>query len=177
VSATGENWAGENYHLGEGIGEGAGGSAEAQLPLRDIDWSRVKVNRDYLMVPGDQDGITPPWPPATPGNIYSAAEEFLRKCGMEPSPDAIGQLAEVFLPCLRIMCDPDHPWDPNGATWRRGGIFAVLTDARKKWERFWERTWKHGKRHDDSGFDLINFVGFVMRADPESRWAEWGEPG
>jgi hypothetical protein len=110
--------------------------------------------------------------------IRDAADGFLRAGGIDqPSPDAVGQLTEVFLPCLRIMCDPSHPWDPDGATWRKGGILAVLTDARKKWERFWERTWTHAKRHDDSGLDLINYIAFVMRADPDSRWGDWGEPG
>src|SRR6266436_2000574 len=110
-----------------------------------------------------------------PPSLNDAAYAFLRSCGLDPTPDAVGQLTEVFLPCLRIMCE--RPWDPNGATWRKSGIFGALTDAKKKWERFWERTWPHGKRHDDSGFDLINYIGFVMRSDPDSRWAEWGEPG
>jgi hypothetical protein len=164
-------WAGS--HFGEGIGEGA---ADPDQRLRDMlsgDPDRLpqRTSEDYLVQFGSDTGSL--------AGIHdrAAAEEYLARIGLQPTPDAIGQLTEVFLPCLRIMCDPDHPWDPNGATWRRGGIFAVLTDARKKWERFWERTWTHGKRHDDSGFDLINFVGFVMRAKPESRWGEWGEPG
>lgn len=107
--------------------------------------------------------------------LHEACIEFLSRCDLDPTPDAVDQLEEVFLPCLRIMCE--RPWDPNGGTWRRSGILGVLTDARKKFERFWERTWTHGQRHDDSGLDLINFVGFVMRADPQSRWNEWGEPG
>jgi hypothetical protein len=108
---------------------------------------------------------------ATPQDI---AREFLEQCCLEPTPDAIDQLAEVFLPCLKIMCE--RPWDPNGGTWRTSGILGVMGDARKKWERFWYRTWTRGKRHDDSGFDLINYVGFVMRSDPSSRWGTWGEP-
>jgi hypothetical protein len=104
-----------------------------------------------------------------------AAHMFLKACGLTPTPDAIAQLTEAFLPCLRIMCT--RPWNPHGGTWRQSGILGVLTDAKKKWERFWERTWKHGQRHDDSGFDLINYIGFIMRSDPDSRWGEWGEPG
>ena len=111
-------------------------------------------------------------------NDTKAARTFLDECGIDPaSPDAIDQLVQVFLPCLRIMCDPAHPWDPNGATWRKSGILGAMTDAKKKWERFFERTWHRGKRHDDSGYDLINYIGFVMRSDPDSRWGEWGEPG
>lgn len=106
-----------------------------------------------------------------------AAREFLDQCNVKPTQDAVDQLVQVFLPCLEIMCDPTHPWDPNGGTWRKSGILGAMTDAKKKWERFWERTWKHGKRHDDSGFDLINYIGFVMRSDPESGWGQWGPPG
>lgn len=107
-----------------------------------------------------------------------AARDFMTACGVEYTQDAVDQLALVFLPCLRIMCDREgHPWAGDGSTWRESGIFGVLTDARRKWGRFWYRTWTMGKRHDDSGLDLINFVGFVMRADPNSRWNEWGEPG
>jgi hypothetical protein len=107
--------------------------------------------------------------------MREAAAEFLDRCSMEPTPDAISQLVEVFVPCLRIMTT--RPWDPMGRTWRKSGIFGAFTDAKKKWERFWERGWIHGQRHDDSGHDLINYVGFVMRSDPDSGWGEWGEPG
>jgi hypothetical protein len=103
-----------------------------------------------------------------------AANDFLRICDVTPTPDAVDQLVEVFLPCLKIMCE--RPWSPDGSTWRRSGILGAMTDAKKKWERFWERTWKHGKRHDDSGYDLINYVGFIMRSEPGSGWGEWGPP-
>jgi len=108
-------------------------------------------------------------------NYQQAARLFMEELLMEPTPDAVDQMLLVFVPCLRIMCE--RPWDPHGGTWKKSGLFGALTDVRKKFERFWERTWIHGKRHDDSGFDLINFVGFAMRADPESRWGTWGEPG
>lgn len=106
---------------------------------------------------------------------HKAAQHFLESCCLTATPDAIEQLAEVFLPCLQIMCE--RGWDPRGGTWRKSGILGAMTDAKKKWERFWERTWKHGKRHDDSGFDLINYIGFVMRSDPNSGWGQWGPPG
>jgi hypothetical protein len=103
-----------------------------------------------------------------------AARNFLEACCLTPTPDAIEQLVQVFLPCLEIMCE--RPWAPDGSTWRQSGIYGALTDARKKWDRFWERTWKHGKRHDDSVFDLINYAGFVLRSDPDSGWGNWGPP-
>ena len=106
--------------------------------------------------------------------IRQAAVEFLDRCSMEPSPDAVSQLAEVFVPCLRIMTS--RPWDPTGATWRKSGVLGILTVIRKKFERLWERGWKHGARHDDSAFDLINYIGFYMRSEPSSGWGEWGDP-
>jgi hypothetical protein len=107
-------------------------------------------------------------------DMQEAAEEFMLKMGMTPTPDAVGQLLEVFVPCLRIMCE--RGYDPTGALWRKAGILHMIGDVRKKFERLWYRTWTLGIRHDDSGFDLINFTGFVLRADPDSRFGDSGEP-
>lgn len=105
--------------------------------------------------------------------LNASSYEFLDKIGLVPTPDAVEQLAEVFVPCLAIMCR--RGWDPNGGTWRRSGVLGILGDVRKKFERLWERGWTRGVRHDDSGLDLINFVGFYMRSE-DNRWGEWGEP-
>lgn len=110
---------------------------------------------------------------------YAAAHEFMTDMfGADGyTSDSVGQLVEVFLPCLRIMNDKEHhPWPEDGALWRKAGILPVMIFARAKWERYWERTWRRGIRHDDSGFDCINFLGFSMRADPSSRFGELGEP-
>jgi hypothetical protein len=104
---------------------------------------------------------------------YNAAVLFMKHCGLKPTPDAIYQLSEVFLPCLRIMCE--RPWDPDGGTWRSSGRMGILTDIRKKFERLWERGWRYGKRHDDSAYDLINYLGFYLRSS-RSHWGEWGDP-
>jgi hypothetical protein len=106
-------------------------------------------------------------------HVKQAALEFLDRVGLVPTPDAIGQLTEAFLPCLAIICQ--RGWDPNGGTWRSSGVLGILGDVRKKFERLWERGWKHGKRHDDSGYDLMNYVGFYMRSGID-RWGTWGEP-
>lgn len=109
-------------------------------------------------------------------DAFYAARDFMVACGIpNPTPDAISQLLEAFLPALKIMCDPSHPWDPGGATWRQSGVLGILTDCKKKFERLWERGWKHGKRHDDSAFDLLNFVGFYLRS-ADNGWGEWGNP-
>jgi hypothetical protein len=109
-----------------------------------------------------------------PETTRDAAYSYLQDCGLDPTPDAVGQLTEVFLPCLRIMCE--RGYDPKGSTWRKAGRLAVLADVRKKFERLWERAWIKGKRHDDSALDLINYTAFYLRADRD-RWGEWGEPG
>jgi hypothetical protein len=105
---------------------------------------------------------------------YHEAEQFLRHVGLTPTPDAVGQLVEVFVPCLTIMTE--RGYDPDGLTWRTAGRLGALADMRKKFFRLWERLWILGQRHDDSAYDLINYTGFCLRADKE-RWGEWGEPG
>ena len=109
-------------------------------------------------------------------NEYKAAHEFLSSLfGPDGyTPDSVGQLVEVFIPCLRIMTG--RPYEPTGALWRRAGILGIIWDVRKKFERLWYRTWTEGNRHDDSGFDLINFTGFLLRSDPDSRFGDAGEP-
>jgi len=119
-----------------------------------------------------------PYDPPTKGDpdetdLRSAARAYLFACNMEPTEDAIDQLTLAFLPCLRIMCE--RPWDPNGATWRASGRLGILSDVRKKFERLWYRGWVNGARHDDSGFDLINYVGFYLRSNG-SLWGQWGDP-
>ncbi len=107
---------------------------------------------------------------------YEAAHEFMSKLfGADGyTPDSVGQLVQVFIPCLRIMVE--RGYEPHGRLWQRAGVLGAIWDVRKKFERFWFRTWTLGKRHDDSGFDLINHTGFTMRADPDSRFGDAGEP-
>lgn len=108
--------------------------------------------------------------------IYKHAHAFMAAVFGEENytPDSIGQLVEVFVPCLRIMVE--RGYEPRGALWRKAGVFGPLIDAQKKFDRFWYRTWTLGIRHDDSGFDGINFLGFTLRSDPNSRFGELGEP-
>ena len=108
--------------------------------------------------------------------IYKHAHAFMSAVFGDENytPDSIGQLVDVFVPCLRIMVE--RPYEPRGALWRKAGIFGPLQDVRKKFDRFWYRTWTCGIRHDDSGFDMINFAGFTLRSEPDSRFGELGEP-
>lgn len=103
------------------------------------------------------------------------AQKFLESCGLNPTQDAIGQLAEVFLPCLRIMIE--RGYDPNGATWRttgwRGNLFLFMCKAR----RAWHKSWKRGEFDEDSMIDAINFAGFYLRSfNVDYPWGELGGP-
>ena len=108
--------------------------------------------------------------------VYKYAHTFMTSLFGEDqyTPDSVGQLVEVFVPCLRVMVE--RGYEPTGALWRKAGVLGIIWDVRKKFERLWFRTWTQGKRHDDSGFDLINFTGMLLRADPDSRFGDAGEP-
>jgi hypothetical protein len=104
---------------------------------------------------------------------YRAAHDFLSAIfgANGYPPDTVAQLVEVFLPCLKIMVD--HDW---GELWRKAGFNSLMVHTGSKFERYWERTWIQGKRHADSGFDAINFLGFTLRADPNDIWGVRGKP-
>lgn len=105
-----------------------------------------------------------------------AAIEFMERCGLEPTRDAIDQLAEVFLPCLRIMTT--RGYDPDGETWRAEGWKGIIGKILDKSNRIWYHGWKHGRFHDDSVLDLINFAGFYRRLGHTGEaWGVRGEPG
>lgn len=110
----------------------------------------------------------------TKSAMRKAAREFMQMCGMEPTADSISQMTEVFIPCLRIMCE--RPWDPRGGTWRAAGRLGALADLKKKFDRVWYRYWLCNKPHIDSILDLINYAGFALRSE-DDRWGSWGEPG
>lgn len=104
---------------------------------------------------------------------YQAAHEFLASIFGPDGypPDVVGQLVEVFIPCLRIMVD--HDW---GELWRGAGLQSVMDQLKSKFDRYWERTWTKGERHADSGFDLINIAAFTLRQDPDNIWGNRGRP-
>jgi hypothetical protein len=67
------------------------------------------------------------------------AQRFMDDMGMVPTPDAISQLVEVFVPCLRIMCERGYADD--GSTWQAAGRLGILADIRKKFTRLWRDGW------------------------------------
>lgn len=140
----------------------------------DLPWDDgYDRDKDYMKkepAPGPVNMVAP-----TP-EIYKHAHAFMAAVFGEENytPDSVGQLVEVFVPCLRIMVE--RGYEPTGALWRKAGVLGIIWDVRKKFERLWFRTWTQGKRHDDSGFDMINFTGMLLRAEPDSRFGDAGEP-
>lgn len=166
VGITDEEWA--RRHLEHNLKSAARGDPE--------DWHRSDMLPDpepskTAREERESENMAAPMPPE-----YEAAHAFMSSLFGPDSytPDSIGQLVEVFIPCLRIMVT--RGYDPSGGLWRRAGILGIIWDVRKKFERLWYRTWTLGKRHDDSGFDLINFTGMLLRAEPDSRFGDAGEP-
>lgn len=109
-------------------------------------------------------------------HLLASAEVFLVECGQTPTPDAIRQLVDAFLPALTVMCK--RGYNPDGETWKKGGWRGLLFELRKKTERMWHRSWTNDQFDDDSPIDMINYAGFYYRFRCEGLpWGEWGEPG
>ena len=105
-------------------------------------------------------------------------------CGLNPTPDAIGQLVHAFLPSLGIMCgvNPDgtkrERYDPNGKTWRAEGWRGMLWKIRDKSDRLWFHGWRQGRLVVDHPHDMINYLGFYIRLDHKGDpWGKRGAPG
>lgn len=105
-----------------------------------------------------------------------AAYTFLESCGLDPTPDSVGQLTEAFLPALRIMCE--RGYDPNGETWRDAGWRGLLHEIRKKQTRLHHRSWLRALFDWDSAVDMLNYLGFYIRLRNQGpSWGNLGEPG
>jgi|SRR5262252_2515472 len=125
---------------------------------------------------GFQMAVAQPRDMAKEEDEETPARDFLREMGIEqPTPDAIGQLMEVFVPCLRIMCE--RGYDPTGASWRSGGWRSQLVDIRKKFTRLWFHAWIKGRFVKDHPIDMINYLGYFIRLEMKGEpWGDWGEP-
>jgi hypothetical protein len=108
--------------------------------------------------------------------VRVAAHQFIEQLGVEPTPDAVSQLAEPFAEALRIMCM--RGYDPEGATWASKGWKGLVHDILNKAGRLKFNSWRHNRFDGDSAIDLINFSGFYWRLKNKgSKWGELGEPG
>lgn len=108
-----------------------------------------------------------------------AAVTFLEACGIIPTPDAISQLIEVYLPAIAIMCK--RGYDPNGQTWQKVGWRPQLYEVMKKVDRIAWLAWSHNREEEALAEipDILNYLGFVQRGITArlAKWGKWGPPG
>jgi len=108
-------------------------------------------------------------------DYHQAAVDFLEKCSLVPTPDAVEQLAEVFLPCLAIMCE--RGYDPDGNSWRDKGWRNQITEVMERADRLQFNVWRHGRRDENNARDIINYAAFLLRSDWGNEWGKFGPPG
>lgn len=110
--------------------------------------------------------------------IYKHAHAFLGAVFGEDkyTPDAVAQLVDAFVPCLRIMIERDYR--PNGATWQRAGRKGLVRELLKYTDRLHDRDWLGNTPDRGSAEDMVNYAGMYMRAckDGLDNWGFWGEP-
>jgi hypothetical protein len=110
---------------------------------------------------------------------YELAANFIRAAGLIPNTDAIEQLADVFLPCLAIICQRGYAND--GSTWQAGGWRGLLHELIKKTDRVqyfdWHRSMPEKALKEIP--DIINYAGMYQRGRYELQpWGTlFGEPG
>lgn len=105
-----------------------------------------------------------------------AAYTFLDACCMTPTPDAVHQLVDAFLPALRIMCQ--RGYDPDGGSWKESGWMGQLFEMRKRMSRLVHNSWRGGRFDESNTVDMINYAGFLYRLEGKGRpWGRWEDPG
>src|SRR5215469_358470 len=90
-----------------------------------------------------------------------AAYDYLKRIGLEPTPDAIGQLAGPFSYALQVMCE--RGYDPDGMTWKSKGWKGLVHDILNKAGRLRYHSWRHDVFDGDSAIDCLNFCGMYWR--------------
>lgn len=106
-----------------------------------------------------------------------AAIHFLDECSIQPTPEAVSQLIEAFLPCLALISS--RGYDPNGANWRKMGWRGLLVEINKRWERIHYLCWQRGKIDPNNVPDAINYLAYFHRLSNEgdTGWGTIGKPG
>jgi hypothetical protein len=110
-------------------------------------------------------------------NHHQAAADFLRAVDLEPNPDAIEQLADAFLPCLRIICTRGHASD--GSLWKEAGWRGLLSELIKKMDRVQFLDWLHMMDASHELPDIINYAAMLLRSRHSipAYGPKFGEPG
>jgi hypothetical protein len=108
--------------------------------------------------------------------IHDAAFDFIKVLGVNPTPDAIDQLAGPYALSLMIMSTRGYA--PDGSTWRSKGWKGLVLDILNKAGRLRYRSWRHDEFDGDSAIDLVTFGGMYWRLrNKGTKWGELGEPG
>jgi hypothetical protein len=103
------------------------------------------------------------------------AFDFIKSLGVEPTPDAISQLAGPFAYALQIMCE--RGYDPHGRLWISKGWRGLVHDILNKSGRLRFKSWLNHEFDGDSAIDMMTFCGFYWRLRNSGKpWGEWGEP-
>jgi hypothetical protein len=103
-----------------------------------------------------------------------AAYDYIRKLGLEPTPDAIGQLSGPFTSALEKMCTRGYP----NEFWKTRGWRGIVHNILNKSLRIKARSWRRREFAHDDAIDLINECGFYWRMENKGQpWGELGEPG
>jgi hypothetical protein len=111
-----------------------------------------------------------------------AAYDYMRKVGLTPTPDAIGQLAGPFTAALEIICTRGYNQAGEDLTavpfWSVRGWKGIVHDILDNALRLKLFSWRRNDFYDNGAVDIINFAGFYLRRKCQGpKWGEIGEPG
>lgn len=133
--------------------------------------SQVEFNKPVWDKPDDK--FVPVYSPPGP-KTADLASEFLRaEFGEEPTPDAVRQLVEAFLPCLEII--QSRGYEPDGGQWKRAGWRGNLYHLLNRAIRLRGNCWERRRIDRNNAIDIMNYAGFFLRgqeSDPENLWGE-----
>jgi len=104
-----------------------------------------------------------------------AAYDFLKSVGLEPNPDAIGQLSGPFTDALAIICERGYTRpEEDGATffWQLRGWKGLVHDIIDNALRLELFSWDRNEFYENGAVDIINFAGFYLRLKNEGK--KWG---
>jgi hypothetical protein len=106
-----------------------------------------------------------------------AAHDFMKACGLDPTPDAIGQLSGPFLEALEIICT--RGYSPGQSFfWQKRGWKGLVHDILDNSLRLRLFSWERNSFYPNAAVDMINFCGFYLRLkNAGPKWGELGEPG
>jgi hypothetical protein len=111
-----------------------------------------------------------------------AAYDYLKSVGLDPNPDAIGQLSGPFTDCLEIICKRGYTLadeDPEGPFfWMLRGWKGLVHDILDNALRLQLFSWERNEFYPNGALDIINFAAFYLRLKNKGkRWGRMGEPG